>query len=103
MEKIYSTAKICSFENKTRCDLSLEPGRRWFFFSVLNGLTLTIPLSDINAIMKTSRNEEELRHVWTRWREVTGKPIKKHYERFVKLSNEAARLNGMKLSFDSKQ
>jgi len=73
MEKIYSTAKICSFENKTRCDLSLEP--------------------DINAIMKTSRNEEELRHVWTRWREVTGKPIKKHYERFVKLSNEAARLN----------
>ena len=26
MEKIYSTAKICAFEDETRCDLSLDPG-----------------------------------------------------------------------------
>jgi len=73
MEKIYSTAKICSFENETRCDLSLNP--------------------DISAIMKNSRNEEELLHVWTQWRNVTGRPIKQYYERFVELSNEVAALN----------
>jgi len=73
MEKIYSTAKICAFEDETRCDLSLDP--------------------DISAIMKSSRNEEELRHVWTQWRDVTGKNMKQYYERFVELSNEAAKLN----------
>lgn len=26
MQKIYSTAKICSFSNKTECNLALEPG-----------------------------------------------------------------------------
>lgn len=27
MQKMYSTAKICSFSNKTKCDLALEPGK----------------------------------------------------------------------------
>lgn len=27
MEKIYSTAKICSYHNETQCDLSLNPGK----------------------------------------------------------------------------
>lgn len=26
MQKIYSTAKVCSFTNTTKCDLALEPG-----------------------------------------------------------------------------
>lgn len=26
MQKVYSTAKICSFFNKTECNLALEPG-----------------------------------------------------------------------------
>lgn len=26
MQKIYSTGKICSFTNSTKCDLALEPG-----------------------------------------------------------------------------
>ena len=50
-------------------------------------------MSDISAIMKNSRNEEELLHVWTQWRNVTGRPIKQYYERFVELSNEVAALN----------
>jgi len=73
MEKIYSTAKICSFDDESRCDLSLD--------------------ADINTILKSSRNEEELRHVWTQWRNVTGKAMKEHYQRFVQLSNQAAKLN----------
>lgn len=27
MEKIYSTAKVCDYKNKTKCDLALEPGK----------------------------------------------------------------------------
>lgn len=54
--------------------------------------------SDINAIMKNSRNEEELRHVWTQWRNVSGRPIRQNYERFVELSNEAAQLNSKSLT-----
>jgi len=58
--------------------------------------------------MKSSRNEEELRHVWTQWRDVTGKNMKQYYERFVELSNEAAKLNSMtlqisQLAFNSAQ
>ena len=51
-------------------------------------------LADLSEIMATSRNEEQLKHVWTQWRNVTGRPIKKLYERYVHLSNQAAKLNG---------
>lgn len=30
MQKVYSTAKICSFSNKTKCDLALEPGELFY-------------------------------------------------------------------------
>ena len=55
---------------------------------------------DLTAIMKSSRDEEELRHVWTQWRNVTGRPIKHYYERFVELSNEAAQLNSITSQFN---
>lgn len=47
--------------------------------------------------MRESRNEEELRHVWTQWHDKAGKPIKDKYKRFIELDNEAASLNGKKL------
>ena len=43
--------------------------------------------------MKTSRNEQELRHIWTEWHNKCGNRIRNNYEQFVKLSNQAARLN----------
>jgi hypothetical protein len=27
MAKIYSTAKICAYENRSQCNLSLDPGK----------------------------------------------------------------------------
>ncbi|XP_022240774.1 angiotensin-converting enzyme-like isoform X1 [Limulus polyphemus] len=93
MEDTYSTSKICPYslqvvitdesENldddkssseEENCTLSLEP--------------------DITRILKKSQNYDELAYVWKAWRDSSGKKIRKRYERFVELSNDAARLNG---------
>jgi len=47
--------------------------------------------------MKESRDEKELRHIWSEWHNKCGNRIRKPYEQFVKLSNQAARLNSTKL------
>ncbi|GBM64390.1 Angiotensin-converting enzyme [Araneus ventricosus] len=78
MQDIYGKAKVCRFnasDNKP-CDLSLEP--------------------EITEILIHSRNDAELKHVWSQWRDVTGKVMKDKFLRYVELSNEAACLNGFK-------
>ncbi|KAK4882077.1 hypothetical protein RN001_005396 [Aquatica leii] len=72
MESAYATAKICSYHNKTDCSLSLEP--------------------EITKILTSSRDPEELKHVWVEWRKKT-KTVKPLFIDYVKYSNEAARLN----------
>nr|XP_027209715.1 angiotensin-converting enzyme-like [Penaeus vannamei] len=74
METIYSTATICDYHDDTQCDLTLEP--------------------DIELILATSTNWEELRHAWVEWRENTGKLMRDDFIRFVELSNKAATLDG---------
>lgn len=78
MQGNHASAKICPFARKTgksdECTLSLEP--------------------DIKDILASSKNYEELLHVWNEWRRVSGKPVKEKFERYVQLLNEAARLNG---------
>lgn len=73
MENIYSTAKICDYKNRTRCDLSLEP--------------------EITEILMHSRDPEELKHIWVEWRKVSGEKVKSLYPKYVELANTAARLN----------
>ncbi|KAK4008522.1 hypothetical protein OUZ56_013657 [Daphnia magna] len=73
MSKTHSTTKVCAYQNSTSCNLSLDP--------------------DVKKIMKESRNEQELRHIWTEWHNKSGNLIRKPYEQFVKLSNQAAVLN----------
>ncbi|XP_046453162.1 angiotensin-converting enzyme-like [Daphnia pulex] len=73
MEKIYSTAKICSFTNPGDCGMNLDP--------------------EITEKMSKSRNFDELKHVWQQWHEQSGGKMRHHYEKFVELSNEAARMN----------
>lgn len=75
MESIYSTAKICDYNDKTKCSLSLEP--------------------EITEILRNSRDPEELKHVWLEWRNASGKKCRKLFEEYVQLSNEAAKLNNM--------
>ena len=48
----------------------------------------------MTKILRESRNEEELRHVWTEWHDKCGTPIKEKFVRFVELGNKAAKLNG---------
>ncbi|KAF5302724.1 hypothetical protein FQR65_LT08466 [Abscondita terminalis] len=80
MTNIYNTAKICPY-SKPDCSLqtdglALEPG--------------------IESILAKSRNYKELVYVWSKWRDATGVKIKETYKKYVKLSNEAAVINGFK-------
>lgn len=43
--------------------------------------------------MKESRDERELRHVWTEWHDKSGGRIREYYEPFVEYANEVARLS----------
>ncbi len=49
--------------------------------------------TEITELMAKSRNFEELRHIWTEWHRNTGGKMRLHYQKFVELSNEAARSN----------
>ncbi|KAK3864877.1 hypothetical protein Pcinc_029462 [Petrolisthes cinctipes] len=69
-----STAKICDYKCPKKCDLELEP--------------------DIQKILHTSRDYEELEHVWKMWRNASGRPVRCQYKQFVHLANKAAQLNG---------
>lgn len=77
MEAIYSKTKICPYgQNSTNpedCKLSLEP--------------------ELTHILATSRDPEELKHVWLEWRNYIGPKCRGLYKEYVDLSNEAARLN----------
>lgn len=43
--------------------------------------------------MANSQDPDELKHIWLEWRNAVGPRVKGMYERYVNLSNEAARLN----------
>ena len=70
MAKIYSTAKVPSYEDKSKM-LSLDPG--------------------IEEAYAKSTDPKELEYYWTEWRKVTGKEMRDLYARYVELTNEAAR------------
>ncbi|CAN2387823.1 angiotensin-mediated drinking behavior [Pristimantis euphronides] len=72
MSTIYSTQTVCSPDGKT-C-LPFEPG--------------------LDSIMLESTNYHERLWVWEGWRAEAGKKMRKLYEEYVDLENEAARLNG---------
>ena len=73
MENIYSTAKICDYSDKTKCELALEP--------------------ELTEIMATSRNPEELKYVWLEWRKASGEKMRSMFPKYIELSNIAARKN----------
>uniref|UniRef100_A0A8C3KJA8 Angiotensin-converting enzyme n=1 Tax=Calidris pygmaea TaxID=425635 RepID=A0A8C3KJA8_9CHAR len=71
MDKIYSTAKVC-LPNGTCWEL--EPA--------------------ISDIMATSRSYKKLLYAWEGWHNAAGNPLRAKYEEFVKLSNEAYKMDG---------
>ena len=70
MKKIQSTAKVPSFEDKTKL-VSYRP-------------TIT------DAFAK-SRNADELFHYWKEYRNATGAQIRDLYKEYIELTNKAAR------------
>lgn len=49
-----------------------------------------LQLQELESILATSRNYDELLDIWQGWREVS-KPLRPMYERFVELTNEGAK------------
>ena len=54
--------------------------------------------TDLTRMLATERDWDLLVWLWKGWRDATGKKIPKMYEEYVNLLNEAARLNGEKIT-----
>lgn len=78
MTKTYNLAKICPYQ-KQICNLHDE------------GLNFK---PDIENVLATSFDYDELDYIWKSWQSVTGNKMKQQYERYVELWNEASKLNG---------
>lgn len=73
MESNYAKVRVCDYKDKSKCDLQLEP--------------------EIESILETSRDPEELQYYWQQWYDKAGAPTRKHFDTYVRLTNEAAVLN----------
>ncbi len=76
MEKIYSTAKVPSYKDKSK-KLSLDPG--------------------ITKILAESRDPKELEYYWEQWRAQTGAKFRDMYKEYVDYTNKAARYEYFKI------
>ncbi|XP_069675764.1 angiotensin-converting enzyme-like [Periplaneta americana] len=74
MKSSHSMAKLCAYKTTGVCNLTFEP--------------------DVMKIMAESKDPEELKHIWSSWRDVFKEDVKHKFEDYVKLSNEACFLNG---------
>lgn len=50
--------------------------------------------NDIPRIMEQSRNEAELKYIWSAWHEKTGPPNRNNFMRYIDLDNQAATAHG---------
>ncbi|GJQ76300.1 hypothetical protein Trydic_g14, partial [Trypoxylus dichotomus] len=78
MRNTYSTGKICPYSQQA-CVLENE------------GLSLE---PDIEAVIATSTDYDELEYVWKSWRDASGAKIRENYKEYVRLSQEVAEANG---------
>jgi peptidyl-dipeptidase A len=90
MKDNYNQVRICPYQGTTDidhygnnvttfhayCDLRLEP--------------------DLTRIMEKSRNSEELKHVWSEWRDKVGPPSRNTFMRYIDLANQAAIRHGFR-------
>lgn len=60
----------------------------------LSHVLLVASVPDISDIMATSRSYKKLLYAWEGWHNAAGNPLRATYEEFVKLSNEAYRMDG---------
>lgn len=66
------------------------------FSYFVNNINLVIEscflITELTNILRTSNDPDELKYIWTQWRNKT-KESKKQFKEYVDLVNEAARLN----------
>lgn len=79
METVYNNGRICPY-SKQDCDLTSD-----------DALTLN---PDIEEVLASSEDFDELKYVWAEWHEQTGKKMRSDYENYVGLVAEVANLNG---------
>lgn len=73
MESNFAKVKVCDYKNNTKCDLALEP--------------------EIEEIITTSRDPEELKFYWQQFYDKAGTAVRVQFERYVDLNTKAAKLN----------
>lgn len=49
---------------------------------------------ELTMVLKNSDDPEEMAYYWKEWYDKAGKPNRRHFEKYLKLRNEAAVLNG---------
>ncbi|XP_053674124.1 angiotensin-converting enzyme-like [Anopheles nili] len=76
MQNIYSSATICPYSNQQCSEgkLSLDP--------------------ELYDVMAKSEDYDELKYVWNEWRRSTGRLMKRDYQDYVELMNQAGKLGG---------
>ena len=72
MENAYASAKVKSHDGKS--DLALDP--------------------DLEKILQTSHDYDELLWVWKAWRDAVGPKVKPLFVELVEMMNKAAKENG---------
>ncbi len=98
----YSSAKICPYQKSSCTDeekLALEPGSYCkmnvkFLCSKIHTIS-GIHLLDIELILATSTDYDELNYVWSEWRKIASRPMIHDYEQYVELNNKVAEVNGI--------
>jgi peptidyl-dipeptidase A len=81
MQSNYAKVKVCDYNDKTKCDLALEP--------------------ELTEILISSRDPEELKYYWLEWYNRAGAPTKEDFKKYVALNREAALMNGFKSGAES--
>lgn len=67
MQGNYAKVHICSYKNRTKCDLQLEPGKILFDLC-LNIVHNFINLfTELTEILVKSEDPDELKYYWTQW------------------------------------
>lgn len=74
MDSNYAQARVCDFNNRTKCDLGLDP--------------------EVSDVYSKSRNPEELAFYWKEWYDKAGTPVAKLYKDYIRLNTKAANMNG---------
>lgn len=79
MSAVYNSATVCPFAEQN-CSKDAK-----------NRLTLD---PEIEERLSESRNFDELKYLWTQWRDQSGKLMRSDYEKYVDIMNEMAKGNG---------